>query len=206
VLASAEAATHVRVAVADALSVDLTELLGVRPDRDDPPGAQNDWSSVSNLPYNVAVPVVMRLLEEATRVRRLLVMVQREVGERLAAAPGDAQYGAVSVKVSYFAEAKVVGVVPPTVFIPRPNVESVLVRMRRRASPPVSVPSPDELFTLVRTGFAQRRKMLRRSLRPLLGERTSSVLDRAGVAPTARAEELGLVEWAALSRCVAAAG
>ena len=126
-----------RVEVADALSVDFEALLG--PAADD----LDEWSSVSNLPYNVAVPVVMRLLEEAPRIGRILVMVQREVGERLAAAPGDDQYGAVSVKVAYFAESKVVGVVPPTVFVPRPNVESVLVRMRRRAEPPVSVPSPD---------------------------------------------------------------
>jgi 16S rRNA (adenine1518-N6/adenine1519-N6)-dimethyltransferase len=191
VLAAAGADAHVEVVVADARKVAL-------PDGD-------DWSSVSNLPYNVAVPVVMRLLEDAPGIQRLLVLVQREVGERMAAGPGDPQYGAVSVKVAYFAEAKVVGVVPPTVFVPRPNVESVLVRMRRRAEPPVSVPSPDELFTLVRAGFAQRRKMLRRSLQPLLGDRTLRVLNDAGVAPTARAEELGLEEWAAVSRCTVAA-
>ena len=99
---------------------------------------------VSNLPYNVAVPVVVRLLEEADTVERILVMVQREVGERLAAGPGDPQYGAVSVKVAYFAEAQVVGLVPPTVFVPRPKVDSALVRLRRRAEPPVSVPSADD--------------------------------------------------------------
>ncbi|MFI5053066.1 MAG: 16S rRNA (adenine(1518)-N(6)/adenine(1519)-N(6))-dimethyltransferase RsmA [Acidimicrobiia bacterium] len=198
VLTSAAAASHVRIEVADALSVEFTELLT------EGRATGDNWSSVSNLPYNVAVPVVMRLLEEAPAIRRLLVMVQREVGERLAAVPGDALYGAVSVKAAYFADAKVVGVVPPTVFVPRPNVESVLVRMHRHASPPVSVPSPDELFTLVRAGFGQRRKMLRRSLQPLLGGRTLSVLADAGVEPTARAEELGLAEWAAVSRCVAA--
>jgi 16S rRNA (adenine1518-N6/adenine1519-N6)-dimethyltransferase len=194
VLASADAAAAVRVEVADALSIDLGGLLG-----------DDDWSSVSNLPYNVAVPVVMRLLEEAPTIARLLVMVQREVGERLAAGPGHPQYGAVSVKVAYFAEANVVGVVPPTVFVPRPKVESVLVRMRRRAVAPVSVPSTEALFTIVRAGFAQRRKMLRRSLHPVLGERTPGVLVDAGVAPTARAEELGLEEWAAVTRCAAAA-
>jgi 16S rRNA (adenine1518-N6/adenine1519-N6)-dimethyltransferase len=193
--AGSGAGDRVRVEVADALDVDLGALLE----------PALEWSSVSNLPYNVAVPVVMRLLETAPGVDRLLVMVQREVGERLAAGPGDEQYGAVSVKVAYYAEAKVVGVVPPTVFVPRPNVESVLVRLRRRVAPPVSVPSADALFTLVRTGFAQRRKMLRRSLLPLLGDRTAGVLTAAGVAPTARAEELGLDEWAALSRSVGAA-
>ena len=160
---------------------------------------------MSNLPYNVAVPVVVRLLEEAETVERILVMVQREVGERLAAGPGDPQYGAVSVKVAYFAEAQVVGLVPPTVFMPKPKVDSALVRLRRRSEPPVSVPSADRLFTLVRAGFAQRRKMLRRSLTPVLGDATPDVLAAAGVAPTARAEALGLDDWAAVARSAAAA-
>jgi 16S rRNA (adenine1518-N6/adenine1519-N6)-dimethyltransferase len=187
---------QVRIEVGDACAVDLGELLG------DEPGP---WACVSNLPYNVAVPVVMGILEDAPTVERILVMVQREVGERLAAGPGDAQYGAVSVKVAYFAEATVVGLVPPTVFVPRPRVESALVRLRRRSEPPVTVPSADALFVLVRAGFAQRRKMLRRSLLPVLGDRTPAVLTAAGVAPTARAEALGLEEWAAVARSAAEA-
>jgi 16S rRNA (adenine1518-N6/adenine1519-N6)-dimethyltransferase len=130
-------------------------------------------------------------------------MVQREVGERLAAGPGDPHYGAVSAKVAYFADAHVVGLVPPTVFVPRPKVDSALVRMVRRDAPPVTVPSPDQLFALVRAGFAQRRKMLRRSLVPVLGDRTQHVLAASGIAPTARAEALGLDDWAALARCAA---
>ena len=124
---------------------------------------------MSNLPYNVAVPVVVRLLEEAPEVERIVVLVQREVGERLAAGPGDEQYGAVSVKVAYYAEASLLGVVAPTVFMPRPKVDSVIVGMVRRAAPPVDVPGVEELFQLVRSGFGQRRKMLRRSLQPVLG-------------------------------------
>jgi 16S rRNA (adenine1518-N6/adenine1519-N6)-dimethyltransferase len=183
------------VHVADALTVDWPALLAGR----------GPWACVSNLPYNVAVPVVVRVLETAPAVDRLLVMVQREVGERLAAAPGDDAYGAVSVKIAYHAEAAVAGVVAPTVFVPRPKVDSVLVGMRRRAAPPVTVPSEDALFTLVRAGFAQRRKMLRRSLAPVLGARAEAVLTGAGVEPTARAEVLGLEEWAAVARSAAAA-
>jgi 16S rRNA (adenine1518-N6/adenine1519-N6)-dimethyltransferase len=183
------------VCVADAARVDLGELLG-----DGRP-----WSCVSNLPYNVAVPVVIGLLESAPAVDRLLVMVQREVGERLAAGPGDPQYGAVSVKVAYYAEAELAGTVPPTVFVPRPKVESALVRLRRRADPPVAVPSAAALFDLVRAGFGHRRKMLRRALQPVLGDRTERVLVDAGIRPTARAEVLGLPEWAALARSAAAA-
>jgi 16S rRNA (adenine1518-N6/adenine1519-N6)-dimethyltransferase len=194
VLAAADAGQRAQVEVGDANTVDLDALLGSAP----PP-----WACVSNLPYNVAVPVVVRILETAPPVERLLVMVQREVGERLAAGPGDPQYGAVSVKVAYFAEARVVGLVSPTVFVPRPQVDSALVRLHRRSAPPVSVPSADDLFALVRTGFAQRRKMLRRSLVPLLGDRTTELLEASGIAPTARAEALGLEEWAALARGVA---
>jgi 16S rRNA (adenine1518-N6/adenine1519-N6)-dimethyltransferase len=183
------------IRVDDALAADWVSLLAGR----------GPWACVSNLPYNVAVPVVMRVLETAPDVDRLLVMVQREVGERLAADPGDEAYGAVSVKVAFHAEAAVVGVVPPTVFVPRPKVDSVLVRMRRRAEPPVAVPSEEALFTLVRAGFAQRRKMLRRSLAPVLGPRVEAVLTGAGVEPTARAEVLGLEQWAAVARSAAAA-
>jgi len=185
----------VDVQVGDAVTMDLATLLASRP----------EWSCVSNLPYNVAVPVVVRLLENAPAVGQILVMVQREVGERLAAGPGDSEYGAVSVKVAYYAEAELVGAVPPTVFVPRPKVESALVAMRRRAEAPVSVPSEPALFELVRAGFAQRRKMLRRSLQPVLGERAAPVLEAAGIAPTARAEVLGLEQWATLARAAAEA-
>jgi 16S rRNA (adenine1518-N6/adenine1519-N6)-dimethyltransferase len=194
VLATAERGDHARVERGDAMTADLDALLGA---------ASPSWACVSNLPYNVAVPVVVRLLEDAPSVDRILVMVQREVGERLAAGPGDEQYGAVSVKVAYYAAADVVGLVPPTVFVPRPKVDSALVRLERRAAPPVAVPSADDLFTLVRAGFGQRRKMLRRSLVPVLGDRTAAVLTGAGIAPTARAESLGLDEWAAVARAAA---
>jgi 16S rRNA (adenine1518-N6/adenine1519-N6)-dimethyltransferase len=134
----------------------------------------------------------------------MLVMVQREVGERLAAGPGTKEYGAVSVKIAYHADAQVVGSVPPTVFMPRPKVESTLVRLDRWPSPPVDVPSYDDLFALVRAGFAHRRKMLRGALVSALGERAETVLASAGVVPTARAEELDLDAWAAVARAAAA--
>jgi 16S rRNA (adenine1518-N6/adenine1519-N6)-dimethyltransferase len=185
----------VDVRVADALTVDLDTVLA---------GA-DEWACVSNLPYNVAVPVVVRLLEEAPTVGRIVVLVQREVAERLAAAPGGREYGAVSVKVAYYAEAKLLGVVPATVFVPKPKVESALVALERRDGPPVTVPSEAGLFDLVRSGFAHRRKMLRSSLRPVLGDRAVDVLESAGVSPTARAEALGLDEWAAVARGAAAA-
>ena len=135
---------------------------------------------VVNLPYNVAVPVLLRALDEAPMIEDFLVMVQREVGERLAAAPGSRVYGSVSVNVAYACEAELVGSVPATVFMPRPKVESVLVRMRRRAQPPVHVDDRARMFVLVRAGFATRRKSLRQSLRSALGERTDAVLASGG--------------------------
>jgi len=183
----------VRVVAGDALTVDFDALLGTGP-----------WSCVSNLPYNVATPVVIRLLEEAPSVTSGLVMVQREVAERLVAAPGSAAYGAPSVKVAYYAEAKIVGMVPRAVFVPVPKVDSALVELVRRDTPPVDVPSRERLFQLVRVGFAHRRKMLRRTLRAVLGEHTESALTDAGIDPSARPESLGLDEWAALARAEAA--
>lgn len=182
---------RVRVVSGDALTVDLEALLGT-----------GSWRCVSNLPYNVATPVVIRLLEEAPSVSSALVMVQLEIADRLVAAPGSPAYGAVSVRVAYYADAKIVGMVPRAVFVPVPKVDSALVELVRRDAPPVDVPSRERFFELVRAGFAHRRKMLRRSLRPALGEGTTDLLTEAGIDPRARAESLGLAEWAALARAV----
>ena len=185
VLRSLVEPTGVRVLEADALSVDWEETLG--------PGG--DWVMVSNLPYNIAVPVVLDLLQEAPTISRMLVMVQREVADRLAAGVGDQAYGAVSVKVAYRARASVVGRVPPTVFVPRPKVASALVCVERLPMPAVA---GDErrLFALVGAGFAHRRKMLRRALAGLVSEET---LAAAGVRPEARAEDLDIHTWGRLA-------
>jgi 16S rRNA (adenine1518-N6/adenine1519-N6)-dimethyltransferase len=188
----------VRVVEADALRLDWSDLLGGE-------GAATDgpWSLVANLPYNMAVPLVMRVLEEAPQVTSLLVMVQREVGERLAAAAGDEAYGAVSVKVAYWADATVVGRVSASVFIPKPRVESVLVRLDRRLERGVDGDGGgpgsaqyERLFAVVRAGFAHRRKMLRRCLDGLV---RPEAFDAVGIRSTARAEELSLGEWERLA-------
>jgi len=190
----------VRVVEADALTLDWSTVLGTGGEA---PATDRPWSLVANLPYNVAVPLVIRVLEEAPAVTSLLVMVQREVGERLAARAGDEAYGAVSVKVAYWASATVVGRVSASVFIPRPNVESVLVRLDRWDDPSRAPdrggpgdPGYDRLFAVVRGGFAHRRKMLRRSLEELV---RPEAFDATGIPPTARAEELGLEEWKRLA-------
>ena len=175
-----------RIVGDDALTVDWDRLLG---DQAGP------WHLVANLPYNISVPLVCDLLDDVEAIGRMLVMVQREVAARLVARPGDAAYGLPSVKVSYHAEARTVGRVPPSVFLPRPRVESALVEIVRRPAPLVDV-DPQVLFGMVRAGFGQRRKMLRRSLRNLIDEEGLIV---AGVDPTARAEDLGLDDWAAVA-------
>ncbi len=189
VLREVLAGTDVDVVEGDALTLDWGSLLA----RDPGP-----WSLVANLPYNVAVPVTIGVLERAPMVASLLVMVQREVGERMAARAGEDAYGAVSVKVDYWSRAEVVGRVPATVFVPRPNVESVLVRLERRSAPAVdpSLVSYDRLFSVVRAGFAQRRKMLRRSLAAIVDP---EAFEAAGVAPEARAEELDVAQWGRLA-------
>lgn len=177
----------VRVHQADALHANYEEILQGRP-----------TTVVANLPYNVATPLVLHLLETVPLIERMLVMVQREVGERMAAHVGDDAYGAVSLRVEYFAEASVVGRVPPTVFHPKPKVESALVSLRRRPEVKISpsVVSEQVLFDVIRTGFAHRRKMLRGTLSAWA---TPEHFAAAGVAPTARPEELSLADFARLA-------
>jgi len=157
-----------------------------------------DTIVVANLPYNVATPLVLHLLETQPLIRRMLVMVQKEVGERFAAGAGDEAYGAASLRLQYFADAHVVGKVGPSVFVPRPNVDSALVSIVRRASVRVdpSLVSEADLFTVIRTSFGQRRKMLRRSL---AGWVTDGVFERASIDATRRPEELTLEEFARLA-------
>lgn len=180
-----------RIEQADAMTADWAALLG-----------DDRWSMVSNLPYNVAVPVVIRLLEEAPGVDPMLVMVQREVGERLVASPGDEAFGAVSLRVAYRADGRLVRKIPPTVFWPEPGVESVLVRLERKP-PPVDTPE-DELFRLVDEGFAQRRKTMANALVRLgMGRAAATAaLTSAGLDPKVRAEELDLEDFARLAEAV----
>lgn len=178
----------VRVIEGDALSLDWEMVLA---------GAQS-WILVANLPYNVGTSLVLDLLDSVPAITRMLVMVQREVGERLAAQVGTPAYGIPSVKVAYHGRAKVVGRVPATVFVPRPRVESVLVEIVRFASPTVTTDS-DVLFELVRTAFSQRRKMLRRSLASVV---MASDFEAAGISSEHRPEQLDIKQWGRLTDAV----
>jgi len=188
-LESVSGLDRVRVVQADAMGWEWAEQL------------QGPGSILcANLPYNVATPLVLETLERVPHVRRLVVMVQREVGERLVAGPGEDAYGIPSVRVAYRAEGALVRRVPPSVFWPRPKVESVIVRLTRRDRPAVAVPE-DRLWAVVDAGFAERRKTMRNALRRLgvEGEAADDLLRAAGVDPSTRAETLALQEFARIA-------
>lgn len=175
---------------ADAMKVDYRRLLhGKR------------TAMVANLPYQVATPLLLDLLVERPEIRSYTVMVQREVGERLAAAPGSPAYGAVSAKVAFLAEARVAARASRRVFYPMPEVESVIVRIDRRPRPASNV-ARARVFGVVEAGFAQRRKTLRRALRGggWSAEAVEEALARARIAGEARAETLSVAQFAALAR------
>jgi 16S rRNA (adenine1518-N6/adenine1519-N6)-dimethyltransferase len=187
-----------REVVAARPNVTVVDADATRADWDDLLAGADRWTLVANLPYNVATPLVCDLLDEVPAIDSMLVMVQREAAERFAAGPGSKQYGAVSVKVAYWGTAKLVATVPASVFVPRPNVESALVRIDRRQPPDVD---RQALFTLVRTAFGHRRKMLRRSLAALV---TPEMFAAAAISPEERPEQLGVEAWCRLTDVVVA--
>ena len=160
---------------------------------------------VANLPYNISVPVLLHLLALEPGIRRVLVMVQAEVGHRLAAEPGSKVYGGPSVKVAWYGRWKVEGQVSRQVFWPVPNVDSVLVGMTRGELPGTEA-ERRRMGVLVDAAFGQRRKMLRQALAEVYGSSAaaSTALEAAGLDPTARGEQLGLPEFLALARVDAA--
>jgi ribosomal RNA small subunit methyltransferase A len=154
---------------------------------------------VANLPYNVAVPVVLHLLATVPSLRRGLVMVQAEVADRMSAPPGSRTYGVPSVKLAWFAEVRKAGQVPRTVFWPVPRVDSGLVAFTRRDPPPG--PRRGEVFAVVDAAFAQRRKTLRAALAPWAGSaaRAEEVLAAAAIDPARRGESLDVAEFARIA-------
>jgi 16S rRNA (adenine1518-N6/adenine1519-N6)-dimethyltransferase len=162
---------------------------------------------VANLPYNVSVPVVLGLLQAFPTLQRVLVMVQLEVAERLAAGPGSKVYGVPSVKAAWYAEVRLAGNVSRSVFWPAPNVDSGLVQMTRRP-PPTTTARREDVFALVDAAFAQRRKTLRAALAGWAGSAATAerLLMQAGIDPTARGEQLDVTAFAALAATRAGTG
>ncbi|MFE9279151.1 16S rRNA (adenine(1518)-N(6)/adenine(1519)-N(6))-dimethyltransferase RsmA [Paenibacillus glucanolyticus] len=189
---------NVKVHHGDVLKVDLHELF------------QQDFAGVSkvsvvaNLPYYVTTPILMRLLEEKLPLENIVVMIQKEVAERMAAAPGSKDYGSLSIAVQYYSEPKLVCIVPHTVFIPQPNVASAVIRLAVREEPPVSVEDEGFFFEVVQASFAQRRKTIANNLKSRFfagegRERLEQLLQEAGIVPSRRGETLSIEEYAKLS-------
>jgi 16S rRNA (adenine1518-N6/adenine1519-N6)-dimethyltransferase len=184
----------VRVLHADATKLDWASSL-----------RGDTWTLVANLPYNVGTTIVIDVLEHAPAVRRLVVMLQREVGERLAAGPGEDAYGAASIKVAARADARLIRRVPPEVFWPRPSVGSVIVLIDRLDPPPAWVDDP-RVWRVIDVAFAQRRKTMRNAVRRLGldADAADAVLSAAGVSRSARAEELGPEDFVRIAERVSA--
>jgi 16S rRNA (adenine1518-N6/adenine1519-N6)-dimethyltransferase len=180
-------------------AADLTVVLGDALRLDPLPGPP-PTALVANLPYNVAVPVVLNLLAALPSLQRGLVMVQAEVAERLAAPPGSKVYGVPSVKAAWHAATTRAGAVPRMVFWPVPNVDSGLVRLVRR-DPPATTATRDEVFAAVDAAFAQRRKTLRAALAGWAGSAAAAedALRAAGIDPSARGETLDVTAFARLA-------
>lgn len=174
-------------------------------------GEVSGVSVVANLPYYVTTPILMKLLEEKLPLENIVVMIQKEVAVRMAASPGGKDYGSLSIAVQYYSEPELVCIVPHTVFIPQPNVESAVIRLKVRKNPPVEVDDQDFFFEVVQASFAQRRKTISNNLKSrfFAGEdrqRLEQLLTSAGIEPSRRAETLHLEEFAKLSNTLFQAG
>lgn len=182
-----EAAERLTVVHRDALAVDELPADPVR--------------LVANLPYNISVPVLLHFLEHFPSLRSGVVMVQAEVGHRIAAQPGSKVYGAPSVKAAWYGVWRTAGQVSRQIFWPVPNVDSVLVGFERHDNPPGDEQLRKRTFALVDAAFQQRRKTLRQALAPVFGDPTAAAdaLERAGLSPTLRGEQLALADFARLA-------
>lgn len=191
---------HVDIADADARSFDYASLAALKPD---PLGRV---LAVGNLPYSVGKPILMALVEAGGAIDEMALMLQREVAERVAAAPGSRVYGSMSVLTQIACDVRLAFGVPPGAFTPPPQVDSAVIHLRRLATPPVPIAEPERFRAVVRAAFAQRRKNLANALAAGLGggaERARLRVAAAGIDPGRRAETLSLAEFARLAEALA---
>lgn len=181
---------NVTIVSGDILKVDIEGLMGGEP-----------FKVVANLPYYITTPILLALLEKKLNISLIVTMVQKEVAERMTALPGGKDYGALSVAVQYYTEPDIVLTVPPKSFYPAPEVDSVVIRCRRRAEPPVECRDEKMFFRVARASFGQRRKTLINALKGagFLQEDIDRAVSRAGIDPGRRGETLSLEEFARLA-------
>ncbi|MBD0384537.1 16S rRNA (adenine(1518)-N(6)/adenine(1519)-N(6))-dimethyltransferase RsmA [Paenibacillus sedimenti] len=196
---------HATVVHGDVLKLDLPELF-----RQHFAGVDG-VSVVANLPYYITTPIIMKLLEEKLPLENIVVMIQKEVADRMAARPGTKDYGSLSIAVQFHCEAELVTIVPRTVFVPQPNVDSAVIRLRVRKTPPVEVADEAFFFEVVQASFVQRRKTIYNNLAArFFTKETKSELETLLLAnnidPQRRGETLSMEEYARLSSALLARG
>ena len=185
-----EGYSNVRVINADVLELNVNEAMGGK-----------TFKVAANLPYYITTPIIFALLEKKLPVERMVVMVQKEVAERMTAAPGGKEYGALSVAMQYYTEPELAFIVPPDCFIPRPSVDSAVVVCKNRTTPPVDVCDEKLFFKVVKAAFSLRRKMLSNALKNMgiTAQQAQEWLALAGIDPKRRGETLSLQDFANLT-------
>lgn len=190
-------APHFKLIHKDILKVDLKKLIA-----DESPNKK--IKVVANLPYYITTPIIMALLENELPIENITVMVQKEVAERLAAGPGSKQYGAITVAVNYYCTPYLAANVPRNCFMPRPNVDSAVLKLALNEEPPVSLKNKNQFFRIIKAAFSQRRKTLLNALAAngeldLDKEHLKQLLDESGIGASTRGETLSLEKFAFLS-------
>lgn len=178
----------------DALKIDLNEVIE----------DEESVKLVANLPYYVTTPIIARILKEGYKFKSLTIMIQKEVGDRIAAKENTKEYGALSLLVQYYCDIKVVRKVAPTSFIPKPKVESIVIKLDRLEKPKVEVKDKDLFFRVIRASFNMRRKTLWNGVKSLGIDKEilEKAFEKAGIEPKRRGETLSIHEFAALSDCI----
>ncbi|MDG5789973.1 16S rRNA (adenine(1518)-N(6)/adenine(1519)-N(6))-dimethyltransferase RsmA [Evansella sp. AB-P1] len=189
---------HVKVINQDILKSNVKQMLDEEFKQD------QDIAIVANLPYYVTTAILMKLLEEELPIRSIVVMIQKEVAERIAASPNSKDYGSLSIAAQFYAISETVFTVPRTVFVPQPNVDSAILRLTIRDKPPVSVTDKDFFFEVVRASFTQRRKTILNNLSQYFNSTLSKsevedILQSAKIEPKRRGESLSMEEFAILA-------
>ncbi len=190
---------NVKIVHSDVLKANVQQVIA-----EEMPGI-DDIMVVANLPYYVTTPILMKLLNDRLPIRGFVVMMQKEVADRITAKPGTKEYGSLSIAIQYYVTAEIAMIVPKTVFMPQPNVDSAVIRLIKHDKPPVEVISEDFLFEVTRASFIQRRKTIFNNLQAGLQdgkkrkEQILAALEASGIDPTRRGETLSIQEFGKLA-------